>query len=235
MKHYLALIVVIIMLVGNGLESQGAGRTDVSDDLNRMYSVLNSEGTEMISFEIMMRETISRDDVDTYLSELDKMGDSSEQKTDKASKFVVHTPHKQKTIDERILLVVPTDKEYQAELIYTISGTDWTEKIHRYVQDLTTDAQLRFFTQDATKFACLKAGFGDKISGGVLFQNVMEKLDVQPLTNMQDNVYTTTTGHTTQLKASRSLADNMNIQLALHDGNGQSTVTVGTPIITTEY
>ncbi|MFP7169861.1 YwmB family TATA-box binding protein [Terribacillus sp. FSL K6-0262] len=235
MKHYLALIVVFIMLIGNGLESQGAGIAEVSEDLDRMYTVLESEGTELLSFEITIREAISQDDLEAYLADLDEAGPIYEQKTDKASKFIVHTPHKQHSIDEHILLVVPTDKEYQAELIYTISGSDWTDKVHHYVQDKTAAAESRFFTQDATKFACLKAGFDDKISGGILFQNVMEKLDVQPLTNMQDNVYTTTTGHTTQLKASRSLADNMNIQLALHDGNGQSTVTVGTPIITTEY
>ncbi|MFP7492584.1 YwmB family TATA-box binding protein [Terribacillus saccharophilus] len=235
MKHYLVLIVVIIMLIGNGLESQGAGKADVTDDLDRMYTVLDNEGTEMLSYEITIRESISRDDAKDYLAKLHEAGSIMEQKTDKAAKFLVHTPHKHQSIDERILMVVPTDKEYQAEIIYTISGSDWTDNVHTYVQDLTNTAEMRFFTDSATKFACLKAGFGDKISGGILFQNVMEKLDVQPLTNMQDNVYTTTTGYTTQLKASRSLADNMNIQLALHDGNGQSTVTVGTPIITTEY
>ncbi|MFB1097815.1 YwmB family TATA-box binding protein [Terribacillus sp. JSM ZJ617] len=235
MKHYLGLIVIIIMLVGNSLESYGAVKADVSDDVNRMYEVLDSEGAELITFEVTIRETISRDDIEGKLMDMNNAGTIVEEKTEKATKFVVHTPHKQNTIAERILLVVPTDKAYQAELIYTVSGSEWTEKVQQSVQDLTSAAESRFFTYNATKFACLKAGFGDKISGGILFQNVMEKLDVQPLTNMQDNVYTTTTGYTTQLKASRSLADNMNIQLALHDGNGQSTVTVGTPIITTEY
>lgn len=235
MKHYLGLIVIIIMLVGNSLESYGAENADVSDDVNRMYEVLDSEGAELISFEVTIRETISRDDIEGKLMDMNNAGTIVEEKTEKAIKFLVHTPRKQNTIAERILLVVPTDKAYQAELIYTISGSEWTEKVQQSVQDLTSAAESRFFTYNATKFACLKAGFGDKISGGILFQNVMEKLDVQPLTNMQDNVYTTTTGYTTQLKASRSLADNMNIQLALHDGNGQSTVTVGTPIITTEY
>lgn len=223
------------MLVGNSLESYGAENADVSDDVNRMYEVLDSEGAELISFEVTIRETISRDDIEGKLMDMNNAGTIVEEKTEKAIKFLVHTPRKQNTIAERILLVVPTDKAYQAELIYTISGSEWTEKVQQSVQDLTSAAESRFFTYNATKFACLKAGFGDKISGGILFQNVMEKLDVQPLTNMQDNVYTTTTGYTTQLKASRSLADNMNIQLALHDGNGQSTVTVGTPIITTEY
>ncbi|MFP7479817.1 YwmB family TATA-box binding protein [Terribacillus saccharophilus] len=235
MKHYLGLIVIIIMLVGNSLESRGAVTADVTEDVNRMYDVLDSEGTELLSFEITIREAISRDDIKERMMELESTGTIVKEKTEKATKFLVHTPHKQNAIAERILLVVPTDKAYQAELIYTVSGSEWTENVQQSVQDLTAAAESRFFTYNATKFACLKAGFGDKISGGILFQNVMEKLDVQPLTNMQDNVYTTTTGYTTQLKASRSLADNMNIQLALHDGNGQSTVTVGTPIITTEY
>lgn len=80
MKHYLALIVVFIMLIGNGLESQGAGIAEVSEDLDRMYTVLESEGTELLSFEITIREAISQDDLEAYLADLDEAGPIYEQK-----------------------------------------------------------------------------------------------------------------------------------------------------------
>ncbi|QXE01147.1 YwmB family TATA-box binding protein [Terribacillus sp. DMT04] len=235
MKHYLALIVIICMLIGYGIESYAAEAVQVTEDVDRMYDVLKSEGADLLQYEVTIREAVSQHEIQEVLTSLETHGHISKEISENAAKFVVHTPHKQFAAVERILLVVPTDKAYQAEIVYTVSGSEWTDKAQAFVQDLTAEAESRYFTSSAKKFACLKAGFGDKISEDILFQNVMKKLDVQQLTNTEDNVYTTTTGYTTQLKASHSLADNMNVQLALHEGNGQSTVTVGTPIITTEY
>jgi TATA-box binding len=235
MKHYLALIVIICMLIGYGIESYAAEAVQVTEDVDRMHTVLKSEGADLLNFEVTLREAVSQAETQEVLTLMEKHGHISKEISENAAKFVVHTPHKQFAAVERILLVVPTDKAYQAEIVYSVSGSEWTDKTQAFVQDLTDEAESRYFTTSAKKFACLKAGFGDKISEDILFQNVMEKLDVQQLTNTEDNVYTTTTGYTTQLKASHSLADNMNVQLALHEGNGQSTITVGTPIITTEY
>ncbi|QDP41647.1 YwmB family TATA-box binding protein [Radiobacillus deserti] len=236
------ILVVTVILVGivssfNSLRSVSSSHLT---ELKDMVSVVEAQGLEVEEWEIQMKESLSRMDYPQMLQTLHTELASYEfwmEDGEKALKFIWDNPHKSQQGNERFIMLVPNAQEQDVQMTYVVSGTNWTKSTEAYYSKTIDDKINVVFSEKMSKYTCLTTMSSDKINSVDFFETLKEKLKVQPLKNMKENDFEVLSGYTPHWSSSIPIADGqMNVQAAARTGlGGKTTITIGTPIITTEY
>ncbi|MRH43955.1 hypothetical protein GH741_15030 [Aquibacillus halophilus] len=208
-------------------------------EVDDMVSLLEQENLVLQEWEFITKEKVGRHMVSEIKRkiEIEFQGSSFKlEQTESAKKFTIE-PHKNDSVNESFLLIVPTDINHDAELIYKLSGTIWDESIRSYYSSKLENIVNDIFSGKSTKFSCISGQTNDIISSVYLFDKIIEKLNVQPLDYIEEDNFAVLSGYTPHWKNVIPISDKpMNVQLAAREGlGGETTLTIGTPIIATEY
>lgn len=159
------------------------------------------------------------------------------EETDEIIKYTANNHHKRQKSVESIIMIVPKNKEHSAELIVKLSGSTWDKDIAEFYSSKLVKLEDFLFTDKMTKFSCVTATLNGNMNSLYFFEKITEKLNVQTLTSTKENDFVTLSGYTEHWEQAIPAGDNpMNLQLAARTGlGGETTITIGTPIITTEY
>ena len=148
---------------------------------------------------------------------------------------------KSTNVNERFtLLAFRKAKHWRTYMIYEASSNQWVPKKWIRFSSTFYDRVQQYFGKNPTIFTCVSGRADDKMNF-VLFkraQQLLQSFSAVPVEKLQEKTFVSISAYTEQWKKESILTKHhhkMNLQVGLRTVNGNTTVTIGTPIITTEY
>ncbi|WP_186576602.1 YwmB family TATA-box binding protein [Aquibacillus kalidii] len=239
-KIRLILVVsVMITIIFSFTTLTSASSSEPLKEVSDITNLLNEQNLDLENWQVIVKEKVDAKSVDEVKKQIEKSYPNHSFQTkqmEEATKYILSTQKKDK-INESFILVVPFEKDYAVEVIYTISGDLWNEKINKRYSRKLEEMTNTIFTQNLTKFSCVQTSPSGNISSVYLLNNLQKNLNVQTLDNIKEDDFTVLSGTTPLWESAIPTSDGaMNVQMAAREGlGGKTTITIGTPIITTEY
>ncbi|UFT98934.1 YwmB family TATA-box binding protein [Radiobacillus kanasensis] len=239
-RFILVPTIILVGIVCSFSSLKSAASTSHLSELEDMIEIVQAEELGIQKWEVLMKESLSRVDYQQTLqmlqTELSSFAYSVEEE-EKAIKYIWSNPHKAHQGTERFIMLVPKEQKHDIQMTYVVSGTDWKKSTNTYYSNIMDNMLNVVFSEKMSKYTCLTTLSSDKINSDYFFDILKEKLKVQPLENMKENDFEVLSGYTPHWNSSIPITDGpMNVQVAARTGlGGKTTITIGTPIITTEY
>lgn len=138
-----------------------------------------------------------------------------------------------------ILLAYPRKNAYQTYTIYVVSGSKWDEETwSKYVSAKVEQNVNELFGGSSPLFACASGNFSDKMNV-VLSEKtnaILNELKATQFEADQEQTFTSVSAYTALWNQTiQSNGHQINVQLGIRKLPNETTVTLGTPIITSEY
>lgn len=157
-------------------------------------------------------------------------------------KYTIGYAHKMNEISENYKVVIPKNKAYAAQFIAVLSGNYWNGMVEKTYFNRLEAMQNTFFGKNSIKFTCLSTTFSDKINNDSFFNNTKASLNLKYVRSQTDTLEESMIseikyGYTPLWKQKLTMGDKpMNFQMAItKTQNGNTKMTIGTPILITEY
>ncbi|WP_226036313.1 YwmB family TATA-box binding protein [Aquibacillus saliphilus] len=229
------ITLLILFFIPNTNASTASPLREIDD----MVNLLDQDNLSLQTWEVITKEKMGRDRVLEIKRKIEKIYPKSKfkvEKTEQVTKFSIDL-HKNGDIHERFEVIVPSNTNHDAEIIYMLSGSIWDEQVEIYYSKKMERFLNNVFTGKSTIFSCVSVQTNGIMSSDYLFERVSEKLNVQTLDYIEEENLAVLSGYTDHWDYFLSISDKpMNVQLAARVGlGGKTIVTIGTPIITTEY
>jgi hypothetical protein len=225
----IGIISFIVFQVGN--------RTIVADsdqDLLTLVSVLEDEHILINEWSLYSREMVENAEPHQVIAVLkDQFADWSWSESNETTTATSTSPN----FHEQIKIVTSQSHTY---VMYEVKGQDWNEKSEAFVTKEWQEQLLTIFDGQASTFSCIKGEFGDKMDEAlpVSMNGLLEAFDAEQIEALEEENFLSTSAYSSLFSGSISEDHDMNLQLGLRkpDGmGGNTTLVVGTPIITIEY
>ena len=236
----MALIIILILLVTNHVAAQN--NVPEQDAMTRLADITIESNIEINKWQVTFKENMSKD---RLLSLVERWKDSyldTYSEDENVIKYIFRKVHKNTGIVEYYSMIIPKDKRYQPELIAVISGERWNGKIADKYLELQESIRQQYFTANATKFACLTTVSDDIMKGDRLVDLLEKKLQLLHITTQTDNVEESMNkkiiyGYTELWNQKYIILDKpVNVNIAItKTTNGETELTIGTPILIIEY
>ncbi|MBS2771320.1 YwmB family TATA-box binding protein [Anoxybacillus rupiensis] len=145
------------------------------------------------------------------------------------------------SMQEKIQLVTTVANEKpQTYILYELKGFGWSEQVWEKISSTIRQKSSKLFMKQPVFFSCVKGEFNDKMEGVLLKQayHLLHEFNATPVEALKEGTFVSVSAYTGQWEnVLPTKTHPMNIQLALRQTGlgGQTTVVVGTPIITIEY
>ncbi|WP_221567270.1 YwmB family TATA-box binding protein [Alkalihalobacillus sp. TS-13] len=144
-------------------------------------------------------------------------------------------------IEEKVsVFAYPHKNQYMAYIIYYVQGKSWDpESWKAFKPEYRHKVQL-FLGENAKIYTCVEGIKSDKM--GIVLQKLAKQLvqsfDASIIETLNEETFLSLSAYTDEWKPSiQSDRKRMNLQIGLRNSGigGKTTITIGTPIITTEY
>lgn len=151
----------------------------------------------------------------------------------------IHTDKKTKVRERFTVLAYQKGNKWGTYMIYEASGHDWNMKNWRKFAPTFYSRINRYFNETPTIFTCVSGHLNAKMNFVLLkrAQKLLQAFSAVPVEKLKEKTFVSLSAYTDQWKQSIQTKNHrMNLQVALRtEGGSAATVTIGTPIITTEY
>jgi hypothetical protein len=144
-------------------------------------------------------------------------------------------------IMERLTLVAyPQNKHLRTYYIYEVEGKQWHKGDWNRFSESFSNRMNAFFKNNPTIYSCVEG----RLSGTINFvllqkaSDILQSFSAVPIEQLKEKTFVSVSAYTNEWKTSiQTNEQEMNLQVALRAGqpDGAVTVTIGTPIITSEY
>ncbi|WP_226581397.1 YwmB family TATA-box binding protein [Halobacillus litoralis] len=152
-----------------------------------------------------------------------------------ADKYIVTDRQKNEEIVETYTMVSPKNSKSKIEMVYTIKGQG-TPPLAKELSLQLNDVKSRLFGESVTIFTCLKASKNGMIDDVLVYKKFKEAYNVATIDEVDEKGWTSRSGITKEWGQSIPLGEQlMNVQFSTRTLGGETTITIGTPIITAEY
>lgn len=240
MKKLAIIIWMMIMVQTQLFASAEVNSTTPLQPLQDISDFLKQHEVPIQSWEVIMKNQIHHEEVPSYIEELQAQFPQFKLSvTDgKKSKKYILNPQKDSEVHEQFIVIASKEARPYAELIYKASGEDWNPNIRGDFSPRLLTIKAERFAENTTIFTCLTSQSSDNINGVLLLEKFRSSLQIEKLQTLNENEFISNTGYTSQWNQALPYMDkgNMNVQYALRqDMGGKTTLTFGTPIITSEY
>jgi hypothetical protein len=226
----IGIISFIVLQVGN--------RTIVADsdqDLLTLVSVLQDEHILVKEWSLYSRKIVESGEQDQVIADLkDQLAGWSWSESDEETITATSTST---NYNEEIKIVTSQPNTY---VMYEVKGQGWDKQSEAFVTKKWQDQILTIFDGQASTFSCIKGEFGDKMDEAlpVFMNGLLDAFDAEKIEALEEENFLSTSAYSPLFSGSISEDHDMNLQLGLRkpDGmGGNTTLVVGTPIITIEY
>lgn len=128
----------------------------------------------------------------------------------------------------------------QTYLVYEIKGKGWNKETKEYLETSTFDEIDQIFHGNVNIFTCINSNIDDKIVKSLPshVNNLLTAFQAKEIETLQEDSFISTTAFSPLFSEKiKGATDDMNIQLGIRTEGlgGNTTLVVGTPIITIEY
>lgn len=236
----IVLMSIILLVITTG----AAASPKQQEEMTALAAMLTDSNMEVGNWEVTMKEQMSKDKIKMLLGKLEAKNSQIDtgEEDENSIKYSFGYIHKNTNITETYNVVIPKDDKYQAQFNVVIEGKSWNKSIKKDYLNRVESIQDDFFSQDSTKFACLTTTLSGKIGSVYFIKRMKEKLHLQSITEQTDTVENSTLkkvvyGYTPLWDQQITIMDKpMNLQFAFKEKeNGKTKLTIGTPILITEY
>jgi hypothetical protein len=145
-------------------------------------------------------------------------------------------------INETIqIMATLTNEQFHSYLIYEVKGTKWNEQTNAFFQNKWNTRLSAIFRGNPTSFSCMKADISDKIDTSLSEKDINHWLQVfkaKEIESLHESAFVSISASSPLFAETIQTKDEqMNLQLAIRSNGlgAQTTLVVGTPIITIEY
>ncbi|MDV2583458.1 YwmB family TATA-box binding protein [Alkalibacillus haloalkaliphilus] len=203
-----------------------------------IYQSSNQAATTS-DFEVLADYVIEQDwDVHSFNVTMKLNGEKSEILSLKKvlnNEIKVKHPHKGGVYDETLYTVEVSHNTMQ--LVYRISGEQWSEHIYAEVLDRFDKLSLNQFFENGKVYSCYQSNLSGIIDSNLLLNDIKDDFQLELKNKMIEEQLSVFSGYTNQIEEYVPLEDEkMNVQLAIREeDHGKNTVTIGTPILLIEY
>jgi len=235
-SFYLVVIGIISFIV-----FQVGNKTIVADsdqDLLTLVSVLQDEHILISEWSLYSRQIVENAESDQIISDLKaQLADWSWSESEEGDQQTVTATSASSNYHEKIKIVM---NQPQTHIMYEVKGQKWDEQSEAFITKEWQDQLLTIFDGQASTFSCIKGEFGDKMDEAlpVFMNDLLDAFDAEEIEALDEENFLSTSAYSPLFTGSISEDHDMNLQLGLRkpDGmGGNTTLVVGTPIITIEY
>ncbi|QTN00852.1 hypothetical protein ERJ70_17115 [Sediminibacillus dalangtanensis] len=210
------------------------------EPIEQLIQLSEQEQLPLEKWQVVMKDELDRSRALEIARKLESYFPASHinrEETSQAEKWTASNLHKKTQSTETFIMIVPKNEQGSIQISYSLTGERWNEQTRSYYFTRSKSVTKALFTTNVKKFACLTLVSNDKINKVYFFEKFVEKLNVQALDRIQEKDFTVLSGYTPYWEQTIPGKDSlMNIQLAAReDASGNTTMTIGTPIIITEY
>lgn len=144
-------------------------------------------------------------------------------------------------VNERITVMAYLQgDQWNAYTIYEVGSDHWSRKSWEQFSPTFHDRLRHYFPENAKVFSCVKGHLFAKMDSSLYqrAQLLLRDFSANPVEKIKEKTFVSLSAYTKQWKPSiQTQGKRMNLQVALraHGEKGAATVTIGTPIITSEY
>lgn len=217
-----------------------------TEKLPQLVHVMQKEGATINMWSIYARE--QKQELN-QLDQIQKEAERLEAQFPHASWSVKHekmdisyvgewTNSKYHTSEKVTLLAYPRKNAYQTYLIYEETGSKWEEGKWNHIS-VSINKKINSIMPERHKiFACASGQLGDTINFVLSKKSsaILNDLKASPIEADNEKTFTSVSAYTELWRDTiESNGHSMNVQLGIRKVDNQTTVTLGTPIITTEY
>ncbi|MBM4761515.1 YwmB family TATA-box binding protein [Bacillus sp. B15-48] len=228
LSHFLFVLAIfsfIVFQAGNNMIGASS-----EQDLKTLVSILNDEHILITDWSLYSREKLEDVQEEELVAELKAMFPDWTWSGNTARK---HTSN----YEEKIKI---TSDQLHTYVMYEVKGQSWDNDSEAFVNKQWQGRLFDIFRGNATTFSCIKAEISDKMNKSLPY--TMERLlvvfDAEKLEALEEDMFISTSAYSPLLTGVLSEDHEMNLQLGLRKQEGMggnTTLVVGTPIITIEY
>ncbi|TMN21989.1 YwmB family TATA-box binding protein [Lentibacillus cibarius] len=238
--RFIALIFTIFLL----LTTNVTAISKQTDSLTTLAGVTADIGLQADSWQVVVKEKMNREQLRGYIKKLQSKNDyiSSSKADENSIKYLFEHRQNQTDITEHYQVVIPKNTAYKAEFIAVFSGDVWNNKTEKAYHSRIAHMKDTYFSKHAKTFACLTTTIDGKMDGVYFLDKLTETMNVKVSQTQKDTVETSqfekiVYGHTPMLNEELMINnESMNVQMVLKNkGPDRTTLTIGTPILITEY
>lgn len=231
------LFITILLFLTMVTSVQG----EETSELAEMADFVTDQNIAIKEFQVILKEKMNERMIEEIL--LDLGGQFSKKRTEDENLVKISFIDTQKTQHLNVLytVILPKDKFTYPELQVVIEGNGWSEDLKTTLHNEISSISSKYFTADKRIFSWLKTEANDIIENGVFDQKFQEHFGLKHVKIQNDHtsnmkrkyIY----GFTNKWNEKIIMDDTpINVQLAITSNkNGHPEMTLGTPILITEY
>ncbi|MEQ6390850.1 YwmB family TATA-box binding protein [Bacillaceae bacterium S4-13-58] len=234
----ITMVILIVMIVINGSPMiQGAGKIPELEDNIDFFQGENN--VELDSWKVTLREEVplsQQERVRKQILSYTQHANPTVREGHSSKVWSYKKKHSQFT--EEFTIVESIDGSNVTELFYNVVGSQWDHEVKGEFYPIFNKAKHLFFQENSTNFTCIRLTGDGNIRSVLLLEKYLEKMEVEKLEKLEEKDFVAVSGYTPKWNAAIPISDkdSMNVQFGLRSGLGSgTTITIGTPIITSEY
>ncbi len=216
-------------------EDQAIGKQSSFNEIEEMIYISEENDFRLNKWQFMIQE--SREvDIQGLLDSLEERG--VHLKKEVGADSIKYVGNRQKMADWNETFIIVRAKESSIyQLKYIITGSEFDQSLHQdykgYVESITKD----LFTENAQNFSCIESVNSGMIDIVSFIKSVEQYLDLKYIDKIEEENFYTWSGYTPKWENVIPLGESdMNVQIALREKPEDKTIlTIGTPILVTEY
>lgn len=245
----LMLIFSIFVIIGF-IVLQLGNKTTVANkelDIQTIANVLQDEDILLNKWTFHAREHLlslkSDKEIDSLVKELQakfpnwEWTESFDNQKRKVTAVSKTSKHHQETLQ---IITTLTKQQVNAYMIYEVKGGKWNQKSITFLANHLETRLTDIFRGNPTIFSCMEGVFNDKMNAALpnSVNKVLSSFHAKEIEALKEETFMSVSASSPLFAESiKANKDNMNMQIAVRNQGlgGETTIVVGTPIITIEY
>lgn len=215
---------------------------DQPNELLQLAHIIKDQPLEIDEWTVTIKEQMSTEQAIERVALLEDHYDIHMVEDKKTFKYLMNKKEQSTYIFLSFSVIIPKEKQYTAELVATIEGTDLENNTLKGYQELFNHIQNTLFTVNSNVFTCLMSTNSDIISSDVFLRKMSKMLELKYVSTQTEVIKDTLDkeiiyGYTT-LWGNKIILDDhpLNVQIVIQsDENDKQKIIIGTPILITEY
>ncbi|MBT2758005.1 YwmB family TATA-box binding protein [Mesobacillus foraminis] len=241
-KFIYTILLVAIISVSNILHTGASQHIDTKNELLQMTDVANEQGIKIKSWSMYVKQPMTEyqkvKDVKKRIEEIKEEYNefSWSKQENKGDNYIITGKRNLPSLNvkEKILLIyLPSGNQYKLSVNYDVKGVGWDSKdfegiLKRYQTEI----------KQFSVFYTIKGHTGLKSNLEKETNNLLKEFSGQAIEHINEPDFMSVSASTGRWENNIPLEDEkfMNLHIAYRNSNnGLTTVTIGTPIITSEY
>ncbi|MFC7371503.1 YwmB family TATA-box binding protein [Fictibacillus iocasae] len=247
MKRYIALFALILFAIQFSVSYADSRQSH--EKLELMAEQLEKREIELTEWSLYTRGNLGLiEDFNGYLDTVEKLKSKMPEldwstkplKSGGEWKMSGMKSHGDGSVERLTVIAYPHKKELASYFIYAVEGTHLPESGFKKTEKRFYEKAAKFSSEKLNYFSCMSGITGDKMKFGLYNEahELVSSFSAVPIEELQEETFVSLSAYTALWDDAITTAqDKMNLQIAVRtDGlGGRTTVTIGTPIITSEY